>query len=158
MGARTSAPGIKSWMGNSVGRWEGDTLVVETRELSAQSQIQGAVISDVGVITERFTLADANTLDYRMTVNDPKNWVAPWTMRMPIPREDSYGFFEYGCHEGNYAMVNLLSGSRAEEKRRAEAAARGEVVPAAAPAGGGRGGRGGGGGAGGRGGGRGGNQ
>jgi hypothetical protein len=71
------------------------------------------------VIIERFTLADANTLDYRMTVNDPKSFVAPWTMRMPIPREDDYGFFEYGCHEGNYAMFNLLSGSRAEEKRRA---------------------------------------
>jgi len=67
---------------------------------------------------------------------------------MPIPREDDYGFYEYGCHEGNYAMVNLLSGSRAEEKRRAEAAARGEAVPVAAPAGG-RGGRGGGRGAGG---------
>ena len=157
-GRKNVGPGFKSWMGNSVGRWEGDTLVVETRNLSAQSLIQNAVLSDVGVVIERFTLADANTLDYRMTVNDPKNWVAPWTMRMPIPREDTYGFYEYGCHEGNYAMINLLSGSRAEEKRRAEAAARGEVIPAAAPAGGGRGGRGGGGGGGGRVGGRGGNQ
>ncbi|HVG54789.1 MAG TPA: hypothetical protein VM846_10180 [Vicinamibacterales bacterium] len=155
-GRKNVGAGIKSWMGNSVGRWEGDTLVVETRGLNAQSLIQNAVLSDVGVITERFTLADANTLDYRMTVNDPKNWVAPWTMRMPIPREDDYGFYEYGCHEGNYAMINLLSGSRAEEKRRAEAAARGEGVPQAQPAGGGgRGGRGGGRGAGG---GRGGNQ
>jgi len=139
---------IKSWMGNSVGHWEGDTLVVETRNLSSQSLIQNAALSDVGVVTERFTLADANTLDYRMTVNDPKSFVAPWTMRMPIPREDDYGFFEYGCHEGNYAMFNLLSGSRAEEKRRAEAAARGEVVPVAAPAGGRGGGRGGAGGGG----------
>ena len=125
------------------GRWEGDTLVVETRNLSPQSLIQGAVLSDVGVIIERFPLADANTLDYRMTVNDAKNWTAPWTMRMPIPREDGYGFYEYACHEGNYAMTNLPSGSRVEEKRRAEAAARGVVIPAA-PAGGG-GGRGGGG-------------
>ena len=83
-------------------------------------------LSDEGVIIERFTLADANTLDYRMTVNDPKNLDAPWTMRMPIPREDDYGFYEYACHEGNYSMFNILSGSRAEEKRRAEAAARGE--------------------------------
>jgi hypothetical protein len=146
-GRKNVGAGIKSWMGNSVGHWEGDTLVVETRNLNSQSLIQNAVLSDVGVITERFTLADANTLDYRMTVNDPKSFVAPWTMRMPIPREDDYGFFEYGCHEGNYAMFNLLSGSRVEEKRRAEAAARGEVVPVAAPAGGrGGGGRGGGGG------------
>jgi hypothetical protein len=145
-GRKNVGAGIKSWMGNSVGHWEGDTLVVETRNLNSQSLIQNAVLSEVGVVTERFTLADANTLDYRMTVNDPKSFVAPWTMRMPIPREDDYGFFEYGCHEGNYAMFNLLSGSRAEEKRRAAAAARGEVVPAAAPAGGRGGGRGGGGG------------
>ena len=145
-GRKNVGAGIKSWMGNSVGHWEGDTLVVETRNLNSQSLIQNAVLSDAGVVIERFTLADANTLDYRMTVNDPKSFTAPWTMRMPIPREDDYGFFEYGCHEGNYAMVNLLSGSRAEEKRRAAAAARGEAVPSAAPAGGGRGGRGGGGG------------
>ena len=150
-GRKNVGAGFKSWMGNSVGRWEGDTLVVETRNLSAQSLIQNAALSDVGVIIERFTLADANTLDYRMTVNDPKNWVAPWTMRMPIPREDDYGFYEYACHEGNYSMTNLLSGSRAEEKRRAEAAARGEMTPQAQPAGG-RGGRGGGRGGGGRGG------
>ena len=86
------------------------------------------------------------------TVNDSKNWIAPWTLRMPIPREDSYGFYEYTCHEGNYAMTNLLSGSRAEERRRAEAAARGAALPIAQPAGG-RGGRGGGSGGGGRGGG-----
>ena len=73
------------------------------------------------MLIERFTLADANTLDYRMTVNDPKVYTGAWTMRMPIPREESYGYFEYACHEGNYAMPNLLSGSRAEEKRRAEA-------------------------------------
>ena len=81
------------------------------------------------MLIERFTLADANTLDYRMTINDPKVYAAPWTMRMPIPREESYGFFEYACHEGNYAMPNLLAGSRAEDKRRAEAVARGEKIP-----------------------------
>jgi hypothetical protein len=81
------------------------------------------------VLVERFTLADADTLDYRMTVNDPKVYAAPWTLRLPIPREESYGYFEYGCHEGNYAMANLLSGSRAEEKRRAEAVKRGEKIP-----------------------------
>jgi len=68
------------------------------------------------VIVERFTLADANTLDYRLAVSDPKTYTAPWTMRMPIPRDDSYGFYEYACHEGNYTMFNILSGARAEEK------------------------------------------
>jgi hypothetical protein len=108
------------------------------------------------VLIERFTLADPNTLDYRITVNDPKVYTGSWTARLPIPREDSYGYFEYGCHEGNYAMPNLLAGSRAEEKRRAEAAARGEKVPEyVEPARGGGAGRGGAGGGAGRGGGRG---
>jgi len=149
-GRKNVGAGIKSWMGNSVGHWEGDVLVVETRNLDPKSLVSGAVLSNEGVIIERFTLADANTLDYRRTVIDQKNFTAPWTMRMPIPREDDYGFYEYACHEGNYSMINILSGSRAEDKRRAEAAARGEKIPEAAPAGGGRGGggRGGGGGAG----------
>jgi hypothetical protein len=139
-GRRNVGSGFRSWMGNSVGHWEGDVLVVETRNLKPESMIQNVALSDEGVIIERFTLSDANTLDYRMTVNDPRNWVAPWTMRMPIPREDDYGFYEYACHEGNYSMVNILSGSRAEDKRRAEAAARGETIEVPAP--GGRGGRG----------------
>ena len=148
---KNANPAIKNWMGNSVGRWEGDVLVVETRNIKPESAVNGQPLSDEGVLIERFTLADANTLDYRVTVNDPKVYAAPWTARLPIPREQEYGYYEYGCHEGNYAMFNLLSGSRAEEKRRAEAAARGEKIPEAAPA---RGGRGAGGG---RGGGRGGN-
>ena len=118
-GRKNVSSSIKGWMGNSVGRWEGDTLVVETRNLKPESMINNAILSDEGVIIERFTLADANTLDYRMTVNDPKTWVAPWTFRMPIPRDDQYGFYEYACHEGNYSMQNLLAGSRAEERRRA---------------------------------------
>src|SRR5688572_17105380 len=128
-GRKNVGPGNRSWMGNSVGRWEGDVLVVETRNLKPESMIQNVVLSDEGVIIERFTLADAHTLDYRMTINDPKVYAAPWTVRLPIPREDSYGYFEYGCHEGNYSMPNLLAGSRAEEKRRAEAIARGEKIP-----------------------------
>src|SRR5262245_8353882 len=149
---------VKNWMGTSVGHWEGDVLVVETRNIKPESAVNGQPMSDEGVLIERFTLADANTLDYRVTVNDPKVYVASWTARLPIPREDDYGYYEYACHEGNYAMPNLLAGSRAEEKRRAEAAARGEKIPeAAAPAraggrgagggrgGGGRGGAGGGG-------------
>jgi hypothetical protein len=155
-GRKQVGAGVRNWMGTSVGRWEGDVLVVETRNIKPESPINGQPLSDEGVLIERFTLADANTLDYRMTINDPKVYVAPWTARLPIPREDSYGYFEYGCHEGNYSMPNLLAGSRAEEKRRAEAVARGEKIPeyvepgrrgggpaGPAGAGGGRGGRGG---------------
>ena len=128
-GRKQVSTGVQNWMGTSVGHWEGDVLVVETRNIKAISPINGQPLSDQGVLTERFTLADANTLDYRMTVNDPKVYTAPWTLRIPIPREEEYGFYEYACHEGNYAMFNLLAGSRAEEKRRAEAAARGEKTP-----------------------------
>jgi hypothetical protein len=128
-GRKQIGSAVQNWMGTSVGRWEGDVLVVETRNIKPNSPINGQPLSDEGVLIERFTLADANTLDYRMTINDPKVYTAPWTVRLPIPREDSYGYFEYGCHEGNYAMPNLLAGSRAEEKRRAEAAARGEKIP-----------------------------
>jgi hypothetical protein len=123
-GRRQVGSKIKTWMGTSVGHWEGDVLVVETRNIRPESAVNGQPLSDEGVLIEKFTLADANTLDYRMTINDPKVYAASWTVRLPIPREDSYGFYEYACHEGNYAMRNLLSGSRAEDKRRAEGAAR----------------------------------
>ena len=128
-GRKNVSAAIKTWMGNSVGHWEGDVLVVETRNIKPESVINGQPLSDEGVLIERFTLADAHTLDYRMTINDPKVYAGPWTVRLPIPREESYGFYEYACHEGNYAMRNLLSGSRAEDQRRAEALARGEKIP-----------------------------
>ena len=131
---------IVGWMGNSVGRWEGDTLVVETRNVKPESAVNGHPLSPEGVIIERITLADANTLDYRMTINDPKVYTAPWTFRMPLPRDNDYGFHEYACHEGNYSMINILSGARAEDRRRAEALARGEKIPEyVEPAGRGRG-------------------
>jgi len=128
-GRRQVGAKIKTWMGTSVGHWEGDVLVVETRNIRPESVVNGQTLSDEGRLIERFTLSDANTLDYRMTVNDPKVYTGPWTLRLPIPREQNYGFYEYACHEGNYAMKNLLSGSRAEDKRRAEAVARGEKIP-----------------------------
>jgi hypothetical protein len=128
-GRRNVSGAVKNWMGTSVGHWEGDVLVVETRNVKTVSPINGQPLSDEGVLIERFTLSDPNTLDYRMTINDPKVYAAPWTMRMPVPREDSYGYFEYACHEVNYSMPNLLAGSRAEDMRRAEAVARGEKIP-----------------------------
>jgi hypothetical protein len=115
-GRKNAGKAVTAWMGNSVGHWEGDTLVVETRNVKPEAAINGQPLSPEGVIIERLTLADANTLDYRLSVNDPKTYTAPWTMRMPIPRDDGYGFFEYACHEGNYTMFNILSGARAQEK------------------------------------------
>ena len=117
-GRKNASSVIQSWMGNSVGRWEGDTLVVETRNIKPESVINQVPLSSEGRLIERFTRVSDNLLEYKMTVDDPKTYTAPWTLMMPLPRDDEYGFYEYACHEGNYAMINILSGSRAEEQRR----------------------------------------
>src|SRR4029079_14601639 len=101
--------------------------------------------------TEYITRVSPTLLAWDMTFDDPKTWTRPWptpwprplTLRLPLKLDNNYLMAEYGCHEGNYAMFNILSGARADEKRAAEAAARGETpAPAAAPAGRGGGGRG----------------
>ena len=111
--------GLHLWMGDSRGHWEGDTLIIETRNLTDRTGIsQGGnnPHSDQLVITERFRLIDANTLQYEATLNDPQTWTKPWTISFPWKRDSNYLMFEYSCHEGNYAMRNLLSGARAEEQ------------------------------------------
>jgi hypothetical protein len=118
------------WIGDSRGHFEGDTLVIETRNLNDQTSIGanggGRRIHQDSVLTERLTRIDDNTIRYSMTIDDPTTWTAPWTFQLPLEREDDYGMFEYACHEGNYAMFNILSGARAEERRAAEAAAAGQ--------------------------------
>ena len=96
---------VSQWLGDSRGRWEGDTLVVETTNLPASHR----------VIEERFTRVDAETMDYRVTVTDPDEWTAPWTALMPM-RPATGPLFEYACHEGNHSMPNMLAGSRADER------------------------------------------
>src|SRR6185436_19416933 len=68
-------------------------------------------------VTERFTRTGPSSLRYEATIDDPKTWVKPWTILIPLERQNGYQLFEYACHEGNYAMSNILSGSRAAEKR-----------------------------------------
>jgi hypothetical protein len=112
--------GIKLWMGDSRGRFEGDTLVVETTNLTDRTGIGlnggGGRHSDALKVTERFTRIDEDTIVYSMTIDDPKTWTQPWTMQFPLERDDAYGMYEYACHEGNYAMFNILSGARADER------------------------------------------
>ena len=123
-------PAIRMWMGDSRGYFEDDTLVIETRNLNDQTSIGsnggGQAIDPDSVLTERLTRVSDDMIVYSMTINDPTTWTAPWTFEMPLRRDDSYGMFEYACHEGNYAMFNILSGARAEERRAAEAAAAAE--------------------------------
>jgi hypothetical protein len=100
---------IRPWLGDSRGRWEGNTLVVETKNFHPDSNYEG---SGAGrTVIERFTLVDANTLSYEFTVNDPQTWTRPWTGQVPW-RRDEGPIFEYACHEGNYGMRNLLKGAR----------------------------------------------
>src|SRR6188472_1143446 len=110
--------GMTSYMGDSRGHWEGSTLVVETKNLNGMTGVggNGGGRTSVGLtITERFTMLDANTLQYTATIDDPGTWTRPWTLSFPWKREPVYGMFEYACHEGNYAMRNMLSASRAAE-------------------------------------------
>jgi len=111
-------PGVTSYMGDSRGHWEGNTLVVVTRNLNGMTGVGGnggGRSSGRLTISERFTMLDADTLQYTATIDDPGTWTRPWTLSFPWKREPVYGMFEYACHEGNYAMRNILSASRAAE-------------------------------------------
>jgi hypothetical protein len=117
----------QQWIGDSRGRWEGDTLVVETRNLKFNEQSRFGVnyltgISDENLrITERFMPADADTILYQATIEDPTVFTQPWTVEIPLRRAPG-PIFEVACHEGNYGLANILSGHRAEERAAAEAA------------------------------------
>jgi len=109
--------GIVTYMGDSRGHWEGATLVVETVNLKAQPGAGGGLFSDASVLTERFTRTSENELSYDLTVNDPKTWTKPWSLHMPYKQDPNYKLYEYACHEGNYMMLDALSGARDLEKK-----------------------------------------
>ena len=112
---------VTTWSGDARGRWEGDTLVVEIANFNGRSSLFGAGAN--ARLTERFTRIGPDQLEYLFTVEDPTVWTRPWTGRMTISKDASqYELVEYACHEGNYAMINTLSGARAL----AEAGAGGE--------------------------------
>lgn len=106
---------IKKWMGDSIGRWEGDTLVVTTTNFRPEQSFRGS--TENAVITERFTRVADDKIVYRFTVDDPKAFTSKFTGELPFARVDSQ-VFEYACHEGNYGLPAILSGAREEEKRR----------------------------------------
>ncbi len=122
---------IKSYMGDAVGHWEGKTLVVETTNLLGGRMAVGvngdggAPYSDDMKLTERFTRVSANTINYELTVDDPKTYTATWKVAFPITHEPGYQLFEYACHEGNMAMHNMLSTARLEDAKEAKKASEG---------------------------------
>jgi hypothetical protein len=102
-------------MGDARGHWEGDTLVVETTNFKARSAYRNAD-PDTLKLTERFTRTSPARLDWRVTVEDPHTWTRPWTFAVPLTVSNEEPVYEYACHEGNYAVRNMLSATRAEEK------------------------------------------
>jgi hypothetical protein len=104
---------IRQWMGDSLGHWEGDTLVVDTTNFTDKTQFRGS--SDRLQVIERFTRVDANTILYRFTIDDPSTFAKPWTGEYPFLAAAG-PVYEYACHEGNYALMDILKGARLQEK------------------------------------------
>ena len=112
MNAEHLAPTVRKWMGDSVGHWEGDTLVVDTTNFTSKTQFRGS--GETLHVVERFTRVDPKTLLYRFTVDDSSTWDRPWTGEYPwtATKENLY---EYACHEGNYSLPGMLRGARQKE-------------------------------------------
>lgn len=119
---------VKLWMGDSVAHWEGDTLVIETKNFndrgmlansSAGGRLKGVPISEDFHVEERFTRISERTIIWEARITDPVNLSSPFTISMPLTNEPDYVMYEYACHEGNYAIPNILSAGRAKERQQA---------------------------------------
>ncbi len=113
MNAKHLPASLRFWMGDSIGFWEGDTLVVDTTNFTDKTRFRGST-QNLHVV-ERFTRVDAKTLKYRFTIEDASTWTRPWTGEYTWPATDER-IFEYACHEGNYALGNILRGARLREQ------------------------------------------
>ena len=110
MDGRPHMPGsVRRWLGDSRGRWEGDTLVVDTTNFTDKTNFRGS--RDNLHVVERFTRVDENTIRYEFTVADPTTWTSPWSAELPLAK-DKGPIYEYACHEANYGMANNLRGAR----------------------------------------------
>ena len=113
---------VRQWLGDSRGHWEGDTLVVETTNFNDKVFERSNTVASFGSgsrLVERFRRVDADTIDYQVTIEDPRMFTKPWTVATPMSRAEGR-LFEYACHEGNYAMPHILSAARAEEQGAAQ--------------------------------------
>jgi hypothetical protein len=120
-GRRHLPANLPQWLGDSRGRWEGDTLVVETTNFTDKSSFSGSLIGRGGStpamnLVERFTRTAEDVLLYEFTVSDAATWTRPWTVQLPMTLS-SERIYEYACHEGNYAMPNMLKGARTAEQK-----------------------------------------
>ena len=113
---------IRQWDGDPRGRWEGNTLVVESTNFKAVRSLRGATPgirsrqTEEQHLVERFTIVDADTLHYSIRVDDPDTYTVPWSAAFPFSRDSRYQQYEYACHEGNYSVPNALSGARYREQ------------------------------------------
>jgi hypothetical protein len=112
MNAQHAPPAVRQWLGDSVGHWEGDTLVVDTTNFSPMVRFRGS--SENLHVIERFKRADANTIVYKATIDDPTTFSKTWSVEYPFMATDG-PIYEYACHEGNYAMPDILGGARKAE-------------------------------------------
>jgi hypothetical protein len=104
---------LRQWLGDSRGRWDGETLVIETSNFSSKSNFMGS--NEKLSLVERFTRLSPTTIKYEFTVNDPTTWTRPWTAMISLKHTDDK-IYEYGCHEGNTGLDGILSGRRTEEE------------------------------------------
>jgi hypothetical protein len=107
---------IRMWSGDSRGHWEGNTLIVETTNFNDKIRYRNS--TRAVTVVERFTRTDADTIDYRFTVDDPTTWTRPWTAAIPLWKVPG-PIYEYGCHEGNYGLPNILRAQRVEDAKAA---------------------------------------
>src|SRR5271168_1196804 len=112
---------VRQWMGDSRGHWEGQTLVVDTTNFTGKTAFRGS--SENLHLTERFTRADADTILYEFTADDPSTWVRPWTAQLLLSKIEG-PIFEYACHEGNLGMANTLNAARLAEEAAAKKASK----------------------------------
>src|SRR5215472_4765618 len=120
---------VQLYMGDPRGRWEGDTLVIDTTNFSDKTIVGQNQTSELLHVVERLTRISADTIQYEATIEDPKTWVRSWTVSVPLSTQPGYQIFPYECHEGNFALRNILSAARVEEQATAAAIRNGTTPP-----------------------------
>jgi hypothetical protein len=128
-GRAPADPGVRQYMGSSVGRWEGDTLVVETTNFTDKLAVGRMPHSEDLKLTERFTRIDPEMIDYVVTVDDPRTFERPWTFRLTLTTQPGYEILEYSCHEGNFFIANALRAEKRYQEDVREAVASGAPIP-----------------------------